>query len=228
MRLLILLLPFYLYTADNQITIQQSGDNLNLNIEQVGYSNVIRRWRSWDDGIIGDNNSLDIRQHKNKGSASDQHIIEIRQIDGTGNNLALATGWNIGTNGTFTIDNSEYGDTFSHINITGDYNDIQMIQRTNSSSSGHRYWLHVEGDSNDIRTVQRGGGGHYINLDIFNDSNDVFLSQTNSGSHTADVRLYGTQPTNISLIQNAGSNKSYSVTNYCYTGGGCSISVTQQ
>ena len=45
MRLLILLLPFYLYTADNQITIQQSGDNLNLNIEQVGYSNVIRRWR---------------------------------------------------------------------------------------------------------------------------------------------------------------------------------------
>ena len=66
MRLLILLLPFYLYTADNQITIQQSGDNLNLNIEQVGYSNVIRRWRSWDDGIIGDNNSLDIRQHKIK------------------------------------------------------------------------------------------------------------------------------------------------------------------
>ena len=75
---------------------------------------------------------------------------------------------------------------------------------------------------------KRGGGGHYINLDIFNDSNDVFLSQTNSGSHTADVRLYGTQPTDISLIQNAGSNKSYSVTNYCYTSGGCSISVTQQ
>ena len=222
-----LLLSSYVKAADNEITIDQSGDNLDLYIEQKGYSNVIKRWRSWDDGIIGANNTLDIRQHKTHGSSSDQNILEIRQIDGTGNTIKLAQGWNIGTNGNFSIDNQEYGDTFAHINITGDNNNVMMTQRTNSSSSGHQYWLHVEGDYNDIYTVQREGGSQYINLDIYNDYNEVDLRQTNSGDHYMSVILGGTQPTDISVIQNGWNNKSYSITNYCYTAGGCSISVTQ-
>ena len=222
-----LLLSSYVKAADNEITIDQSGDNLDLNIEQIGYSNVIKRWRSWDDGIIGANNTLDIRQHKTHGSSSDQNILEIRQIDGTGNTIKLAQGWNIGTNGNFSIDNSEYGDTFAHINITGDNNNVTMTQRTNNSSSGHAYWLHVEGDYNDIYTVQREGGSQYINLDIYNDYNEVDLRQTNDGDHYMSVILGGTQPTDISVIQNGWNNKSYSITNYCYTAGGCSISVTQ-
>ena len=222
-----LLLSSYVKAADNEITIDQSGDNLDLNVEQIGYSNVIKRWRSWDDGIIGANNTLDIRQHKTHGSSSDQNILEIRQIDGTGNTIKLAQGWNIGNNGNFSIDNSEYGDTFAHINITGDNNNVMMTQRTNSSSSGHEYWLHVEGDYNDIYTVQREGGSQYINLDIYNDYNEVDLRQTNDGDHYMSVILGGTQPTDISVIQNGWNNKSYSITNYCYTAGGCSISVTQ-
>ena len=55
-----------------------------------------------------------------------------------------------------------------------------MTQRTNSSSSGHEYWLHLEGDYNDIYTVQREGGSQYINLDIYNDYNEVDLRQTNA------------------------------------------------
>lgn len=222
-----LLLSSYVKAADNEITIDQSGDNLDLNVEQIGYSNVIKRWRSWDDGIIGANNTLDIRQHKTHGGSSDQNVMEIRQINGTGNTIKLAQGWNIGTNGNFGIDNSEYGDTFAHINITGDNNNVMMTQRTNSSSSGHEYWLHVEGDYNDIYTVQREGGSQYINLDIYNDYNEVDLRQTNAGDHYMSVILGGTQPTDISVIQNGWNNKSYSITNYCYTAGGCSISVTQ-
>ena len=222
-----LLLSSYVKAADNEITIDQSGDNFDLNISQKGYSNVIKRWRSWDEGITGANNTLDIRQHKTHGGSSDQNVMEIRQINGTGNTLKLAQGWQIGTNGNFSIDNQEYGDTFAHINITGDYNDVMMTQRTNSSSSGHQYWLHVEGDNNDIYTVQREGGSQYINLDIYNDGNDVDLRQTNAGDHYMSVILRGTQPTDISVIQNGWNNKSYSITNYCYTVGGCSISVTQ-
>ena len=222
-----LLLSSYVKAADNEITIDQSGDNFDLNISQKGYSNVIKRWRSWDEGITGANNTLDIRQHKTHGGSSDQNVMEIRQINGTGNTLKLAQGWQIGTNGNFSIDNQEHGDTFAHINITGDYNDVMMTQRTNSSSSGHQYWLHVEGDNNDIYTVQREGGSQYINLDIYNDGNDVDLRQTNAGDHYMSVILRGTQPTDISVIQNGWNNKSYSITNYCYTTGGCSISVTQ-
>jgi len=222
-----LLLSSYVKAADNEITIDQSGDNFDLNISQKGYSNVIKRWRSWDEGITGANNTFDIRQHKTHGSSSDQNVLELRQINGTGNTLKLAQGWQIGTNGNFGIDNSEYGDTFAHINITGDYNDVMMTQRTNSSSSGHQYWLHVEGDNNDIYTVQREGGSQYINLDIYNDYNEVDLRQTNNGDHYMSVILRGTEPTDISVYQNGWNNKSYSITNYCYTSGGCNISVTQ-
>ena len=62
---------------------------------------------------------------------------------------------------------------------------------------------------------------------IYNDGNDVDLRQTNAGDHYMSVILGGTQPTDISVIQNGWNNKSYSITNYCYTTGGCSISVTQ-
>ena len=102
-----------------------------------------------------------------------------------------------------------------------------MTQRTNSSSSGHEYWLHLEGDYNDIYTVQREGGSQYINLDIYNDYNEVDLRQTNAGDHYMSVILNGTEPTDISVIQNGWNSKSYSITQYCYTVGGCTVSVSQ-
>ena len=102
-----------------------------------------------------------------------------------------------------------------------------MTQRTNSSSSGHEYWLHLEGDDNDIYTVQREGGSQYINLDIYTDGNDVDLIQKMNGDHYMSVILRGTEPTDVDITQASHQNKSYSVTNYCYTVGGCSISVTQ-
>ena len=141
--------------------------------------------------------------------------------------MKLGQGYQVGTNGNFTRDYAEYGDTFAHLNITGDNNNILMTQRTNSSSAGHEYWLHLEGDDNDIYTVQREGGSQYINLDIYTDGNDVDLRQTNAGDHYMSVILRGTESTDISVIQNGWNNKSYSVTNYCYTTGGCTINVSQ-
>ena len=61
--------------------------------------------------------------------------LELRRVWGDGNTLKLGQGYQVGTNGNFSIDNAEYGNTFAHINITGDYNDVLMTQRTNSSSS---------------------------------------------------------------------------------------------
>lgn len=223
-----LLLPIICFADDNLITIEQSGDNFELTIDQIGYNNVIRRWGANDTGIVGANNALTIRQQHNKGGSSDQNIIEIRQVVGAGNNLALGQGYHVSSSGSFSIDNDEYGDTFAHINVTGDNNNIAMAQRTNSSSSGHEYWLHVEGDDNDIHTVQREGGSQFINLDIFNDSNDVSLIQKNNGDHYMSVVLRGSDPTAISVMQSGSSNNSYSITNYCYTPGGCNVSVLQQ
>ena len=214
------------YADDNQITILQEGDNFELDITQIGFNNIVKQWTA-SEGIDGVDNTVIIKQARDRGTGTQPNTIELRRLWGDGNTLKLAQGYQIGTNGNFSIDNSEYGNTFAHINITGDNNEVLMTQRTNSSSSGHQYWLHVEGDYNDIYTVQREGGSQYINLDIYNDYNEVDLRQLNSGDHYMSVILRGTEPTDITVYQNGWNNKSYSITNYCYTSGGCNISVSQ-
>ena len=220
------IIPMTLWADDNQITIMQEGDNFELDITQIGYNNVIKQWTA-SEGIDGIDNTVIIKQANDRGASGDKNIIEIRRVWGDGNTLKLGQGYQVGTGGNFSLDSQEYGDTFAHINITGDYNDVLMTQRTNNSSSGHQYHLHLEGDNNDIYTVQREGGSQYINLDIYNDGNDVDLIQKMDGDHYMSVILRGTEPTTIGVTQASNQNKSYSVTNYCYTTGGCSISVTQ-
>jgi hypothetical protein len=216
-----------LYADDNKITIMQEGDNFELNVTQIGYNNIIKQW-SLTEGIDGDNNTVIIKQARDRGNGTQPNTIELRRVWGDGNTLKLGQGYHVSTSGVFSIDNQEYGDTFAHINVTGDNNDIRMTQRTNSSSSGHEYWLHVEGDDNDIHTVQREGGSQFINLDIFNDSNEVSLTQKNNGDHYMSVVLRGTEPTDINVMQNGWNSNYYSIQNYCYTAGGCSISVSQE
>ncbi len=211
---------------DNEVTILQEGDNFELDITQIGYDNIIKQWTS-SEGIDGDDNTVIIKQARDRGNGTEPNILEIRRVWGTGNTLKLGQGYHVSTSGVFSIDNSEYGDTFAHLNITGDDNTILMSQRTNSSSSGHEYWLHLEGDDNEIFTIQREGGSQYINLDIYTDGNDVDLIQKMDGDHYMSVILRGTEPTTIDVMQASHQNKYYSVTNYCYTVGGCSISVTQ-
>jgi hypothetical protein len=227
LRLLLLLaLSVPAFADDNEITIKQDGDNFELDITQIGYNNVVKQWTS-SEGIDGSDNTIIIKQARDRGNGTQPNTIELRRLWGDGNTLKLAQGYQIGTNGNFSIDNSEYGNTFAHINITGDNNQVLMTQRTNSSSSGHDYWLHLEGDDNDIYTVQREGGSQYINLDIYTDGNDVDLIQKMNGDHYMSVILRGTEPTDIDVTQASHQSKSYSVTNYCYTTSGCSISVTQ-
>ena len=215
-----------IFADDNQITILQEGDNFELDITQIGYNNIIKQWTS-SEGIDGVDNTVIIKQARDRGNGTQPNTIELRRVWGDGNTLKLGQGYHVSANGAFSIDNSEYGDTFAHINITGDNNNILMSQRTNSSSSGHEYWLHLEGDNNDIHTIQREGGSQYINLDVYNDGNDIDLIQKNDGDHYMSVILRGTEPTTIGVTQNSIYNKSYSITNYCYTAGGCSINVTQ-
>ena len=227
LRLLLLLaLSVPAFADDNEITIKQDGDNFELDITQIGYDNIIKQWTA-SEKIAGDDNTVIIKQSRDRGTGTEPNVIEIRRVWGDGNTLKLAQGYQIGTNGNFNHDGAEYGDTFAHINITGDYNNILMTQRTNSSSSGHEYWLHLEGDDNDIYTVQREGGSQYINLDVYNDGNDIDLIQKMAGDHYMSVILRGTQPTTIGVTQSSNQNQSYSITNYCYTSGGCNISVTQ-
>ena len=53
------------------------------------------------------------------------------------------------------------------------------------------------------------------------------MVQKGDGTHTATIDLTGSYTTDLDLIQNSNSNKSYTLTNNCQTSSGCAISVTQ-
>ena len=46
---------------DNEVTILQEGDNFELDITQIGYSNIIKQWTA-SEGIDGEDNTIIIKQ----------------------------------------------------------------------------------------------------------------------------------------------------------------------
>ena len=74
------------------------------------------------------------------------------------------------------------------------------------------------------------GGSSYSHIYYYGtaDGSIANVQQKGGGSHNATITLQGSQPTNITLIQDSTSNKTYSITQNCVTVGGCTVSVTQQ
>ena len=84
----ILLLLFVTDTfADNEINIEQTGDNLDLKLDQIGSSNIIQML---DNNSYINSSSLDIWiVQYNFGY---ENKIAIDEISGTGNDIKLAQG----------------------------------------------------------------------------------------------------------------------------------------
>ena len=104
LRLLLLLaLSVPAFADDNEITIKQDGDNFELDITQIGYNNVVKQWTS-SEGIDGSDNTIIIKQARDRGNKTQPNTIELRRLWGDGNTLKLAQGYQIGTNGNFSRD----------------------------------------------------------------------------------------------------------------------------
>ena len=58
-------------------------------------------------------------------------------------------------------------------------------------------------------------------------SSNVSVLQHGTGEHTAYISVSGSYESNISLEQNSSTAQSYSLTQGCFTVGGCNVSVTQ-
>ena len=54
------------------------------------------------------------------------------------------------------------------------------------------------------------------------------VQKGNNAQHQANVTLNGTYGTDLNLIQQGTTTQTYQLTQYCYTVGGCSVSVTQE
>lgn len=227
---LFLVMP--IHADDNVISLEQSGDNLQLGIEQIGYDNEVKMLDS-SSYITASNLGMYLVQ-SNTNTGSNPNSIVFDEVSGTGNKMKLGQGiaWTTldsDTDLTWYYDNYEGGGHEINITMYGDYNEL-AVQQTNQTGAidGHDFDLHLAGDSNEVKIKQQSNGAKAIDLTIYNDYNDVFIRQKGANAtHNANVTLDGLYGTDLILKQLGTTTQSYSISIDCMTVGGCSATVQQ-
>lgn len=250
-----LLIPATANAQDNEVLLDQTGDNVVINILQAGYDNKIdfsvggtnnvvdllqqgnggyigytSAWGSglaWGGDLDGDYNNLNIVQTCNQGSSCGGDRFEFH-IAGNSNDVDFYQGYRVDADGTLhDIDDYEYGGHFTRLDIHGDNNKFLGSQRANNSGHEHSNITNIYGNSNDVYTRQESNQDKTLNLTIYNSYNDVDMVQKGSATHNATVTLSGSYSTTLYMLQQGTTAQSYTLSQTCATVGGCSVSVTQ-
>jgi len=250
-----LLIPATANAQDNEVLLDQTGNNFDLTILQAGYDNKIdfsvggannvvdllqqgnggyigytSAWGSglaWGGDLDGDYNNLNIVQTCNQGSSCGGDRFEFH-IQGNSNDVDFYQGYHVTSSGTvLEVDDYEYGGHFTRLDIHGDNNKFLGSQRANNSGHEHSNTTNIYGNYNDVYTRQESNQDKTLNLTINNSYNDVDMVQKGSATHNATVTLSGTYATTLYMLQQGGTAQSYTLSQTCATVGGCSVSVTQ-
>ena len=196
-------------TDDNHVHVEQvsSGDDLSLNIEQIGYGNFI------DFTVAHSGNTFNLSQN------------------GSGNSISWVSYWGSGKAWGGDIDGVDNTESVEQWNgatygrhIWGDTNTVDVYQ---SGTHTHNIDIHVDGVEHELS--QSGTGSHYAHIYFYQNADDSesTMTQQGTGSHNAQVVLQGSEHTIFTLLQQGGTNQSYSLTQTCHTVGGCSVSISQ-
>jgi len=208
--ILIIPMAFAGPTDDNHVHVEQvgnDGDNLNLNIEQIGYGNFI------DFSYAHSGNTFNLSQN------------------GSGNTISWVPYWGSGkswggdVDGVNNIESVEQwnGATYGR-HIWGDTNIVDVYQ---NGSHTHYIDIHVDGVEHDMH--QEGSGSHYAHIYWYGNTDDSesTMMQKGDASHNAQIVIMGSEHTIFNLLQQGNTNQSYSLTQTCYTVGGCTVNISQ-
>ena len=222
-----LLLSLSIKAADNVINLDQSGDDLNLKIEQVGSNNKILLYDTYSK-IVGDDVDIHLHQHNTSSSAS-TNTIKLWHIYGDGNAIRWGQGaaLNNSSDTTFQADSDDSGGQYTMIDIHGNRNSITGYQM-NAGSGAHTADIYIWGDDNSAWIRQKNNNSKNLDLLIKNDDNVVSVLQKDHAAHSAAITLDGSYGTNLNLTQQSSTAQSYTLIQNCLTVGGCNISVIQQ
>ena len=202
----------------NEIYITQSGDNLNLEIQQRSEDNYISL------NSTGPNNNITIRQGIHDDNTYDG--------DETGGHEAYWTvtgdGNTVASYQTDTDRDGGGGSPHHLANIVnGDSNTVEHIQM---GKAGHDGFIEIQGDSNTVDLYQRGNGGQkWADIVLTGDGHSVDVNQRGSNSASAAIDLTNSGGAyNYTLTQNVTTSAdSFSITGYCANANGCTVIVNR-
>jgi len=209
----LVLLPSY--SKANEIYITQSGDDLDLEIQQHSKDNYVSL------NSTGGSNNITIRQG--------MHVDGTIDIDEEGGHEAYWTitgdGNTVGSAQTDT--NRSSGGAAHHLAniVNGDNNEVNHTQM---GKQGHDGFVEIQGDGNTVDLYQRGNGGQkWADIVLTGDGHSVDVMQrgTEYASATVDLTNSG-GAYDFELTQNVSTaSGTYSVTGYCTNASGCALSI---
>jgi len=204
------------YGADNEIYVSQAGANANIDLEQLGSSNIIGGLDSVASTLTpldldGINLTLDINQIGNSnsflGDIYGDNVTGFFEFDGDSNSFTIQAD----PNNTFGVSSSNY-----NVDVTGSSNTFTLDTGTSAlSETLDLDWI-VQGDSNTFDfDINYDGATNYVDVD--GDSNTVnftgsgyaggyfYLDQTGS-SRTFDITQSSTLAADWLKILSTGSS----------------------
>jgi len=215
---LVMLMSASTYGADNEIYVSQAGANANIDLEQLGSSNIIGGLDSVAGTLTpldldGINLTLDINQIGNSnsflGDIYGDNVTGFFEFDGDSNSFTIQAD----PNNTFGVSSSNY-----NVDVTGSSNTFTLDTGTSAlSETLDLDWI-VQGDSNTFDfDINYDGATNYVDVD--GDSNTVnftgsgyaggyfYLDQTGS-SRTFDITQSSTLAADWLKILSTGSSGS--------------------
>ena len=200
---MMLLLSTTAKADDQEIILEQAGDDVIIQTIQEGYDNLI----NVDLGIVSSDSSNNIFRVLQDGFDNEVNF----SLDGQSNEIAILQEGNnqyIGYSSIWGEGHDQGGD------IDGDSNTLKLWQKCSwSSCNENKIEFHVEGDNNDVEVAQgwfldknsnNGNtnwsydytepGGNLVRVDIHGDNNDFKAGQKQdsaSVNHNMYVNIFG-------------------------------------
>ena len=193
---MMLLLPATANTQDNEVLIDQVGDDVIINSLQQGYDNSI----DVDLGLSGFDidNAFEVKQYGNDNNVflsvgGNTNSLSLYQ-EGAKNSIGWTDTWGSGVNWGGDLNGNsnnimikQYTDTGK--NIADNYFGFHIQGNNNNVKGGQGYYINDSG----TYTRSQGWGDNYMRLDIHGDDNNVITTQrtdaANNGA-TAYVNVY--------------------------------------
>jgi len=190
-KLLPLLLVGFLY-ADNEVYVNQAGNNANIDLEQLGSSNIIGGLQAATGNMTpldldGLNLTLDINQIGSSntflGDILGDNITGFFEFDGDSNDFKIQ----VDPTDTYGADDGNF-----NVDVTGSSNEFELDIGTSALASTLDLDWVINGDSNELDfSINYDLGTNYVDID--GDSNTVnftgsgkqggyfYLDQTGNG-----------------------------------------------
>mgnify|MGYP000002666191 FL=1 len=195
---------------DNEIWLQQSGDNLVLNFTQRGYGNKVGlddfSGTSADMIITGASNTFTLLQDGDNNKLFGPFLADSSTVNLTFTGDSNSMDWNVGYVGS--------ADNLNMLGvITGDSNTFDIDVGYEASAEYLNWDLALTGDSN-VFTTKIDSDNAVWNWTITGSSNDINTNQSDATDNSITAVLTGST-NDIDIIQKSG-------TTGCPTGSSCS------